>query len=50
MLYNRVIVFYKKRKSQDMFDRVRYGEIEGGASVSPYRGILPHEAPDICQI
>ena len=31
------VVFYKKeRKNQDMFDRVKYDEVEGYASVSPY--------------
>lgn len=31
---NYTVVFYKKRRSQDMFDRARYGEVGGGASVS----------------
>jgi hypothetical protein len=32
----RYMVFsIKKRKNQDMFGRVRYGEVEGGASAGP---------------
>jgi hypothetical protein len=30
---------FNKEKSQDMFGRVRYGEVEGGASVGPSRVI-----------
>jgi hypothetical protein len=29
----------KREKSQDVFDRVPYGEVEGGASVGPCGGI-----------